>query len=153
MICFSPSLPSKAWKRYDSLDHFTKIVDRPKRSYPTGTYINHHLSILLDWWICRNCLGSIWAFNTPRSRRHKDCRATLSQGKIITSEMCDTPLRWYIGQPREGKLHRRTRTAVDISNLPACIVVSYWQHWHTKLERCSAQRIKNIRGLQFVLDP
>ena len=33
----------------------------------------------IDDSIWRKCLGSIWAFNAPGPRGHKDCRVTLSQ--------------------------------------------------------------------------
>ena len=62
----------------------------------SGIYTNHLLSILLFWlfsWICRECLGSIWTFHTPRAQRHKDSCVTLSQDNH-TCEVYHPPLRW-----------------------------------------------------------
>ena len=79
---------------------------------------------------------------------HKGTRTVVLRFlKIIEPVKCVIPLfDGYIVQPREGERYRRSRKAIDKLNPPA------WSFDIDKLKGAAPQRIKNMRGFQFLWD-
>ena len=144
---FYRPLPSKAWRRYDSPEYFPNPVQR--RVHPTQVHIQITISQYSYVDDSNVSLGSaLVRFERSTLPNHEGTRTVVLRFlRIITPVKCVKPLYdGHIVQPKEGELHRRFPTNVQVTDEvdPNSLV------WSINIDKRKGPAIK--QGLRLLWD-